>query len=90
MSNHILLYLKGRKQRSIVLSSRKDLTLEDIKHIAVLLILDNANSTLEDYKLNCNKLLLIQRLASIEECVNAVLDKIDSLPKHKPNKQLLF
>jgi hypothetical protein len=40
-------------------------TPEDIEPVAVLLIPDNADSTLEDCKLNCNKLLLIQRLVTV-------------------------
>jgi hypothetical protein len=72
------------------LSSKKDLTLEDIERVAALLIPDDANSALEDCKLNRNKSLLIQRLAPIEECVNAVLDQIDSLPKREPDTRLLL
>jgi hypothetical protein len=73
MSNYMLLHLKRKKQRSIVLSAKKDLTLKDIKPIAVLLILDNANSAFKDYKLNCNK-LLIQRLVTTKECVTATFN----------------
>jgi len=73
MLNHMLLYLKRRKRRSIALSAKKDLTLEDIKPIVALLILNNANSALEDCKLNCNK-LLIQRLVTTKECVTATFN----------------
>ena len=69
----MLLYLKRRKQRSIALSAKKDLTLKDIKLIAALLILNNANSTLKDCKLNCNK-LLIQRLVTTKECITAAFN----------------
>jgi hypothetical protein len=56
-----------------MLSAKKDLTLEDIKPVAVLLILNNANSALKDYKLNYNK-LLIQRLVTTKECVTAIFN----------------
>jgi hypothetical protein len=55
MLNHMPLYPKRSKRRSIALSTKKDLTPEDIEPVVALLVPDNTNSTFEDCKLNCNK-----------------------------------
>jgi hypothetical protein len=73
MLNHMPLHLKRRKWKSIALSAKKDLTLEDIEPVVMLLILDDADSALEDCKLNCNK-SLIQRLVTTKECVTTAFN----------------